>query len=75
MSDSHHTSPTTFRRGGAIIAAILFLLLALFLPLIISGIEHFCFQSGHFEDLLRRLGVHDELGMLYQPVLKWVFRI
>ncbi|MEW4490184.1 hypothetical protein AB1L42_19020 [Thalassoglobus sp. JC818] len=75
MRDTDNSSLSPVRRGGAVFAAIFFVLFALFLPLIISGIEHFCFGSGYFEQLLKRIGIHDELGMLYRPVLQWVFRI
>jgi len=41
----------------------------IFLPLILSGIEHFLLGSHKVEDGLRRLGIHDDLGKVYEPIL------
>lgn len=50
--------------------ASLFLVVSLvFLPLILSGIEHLLLGSHKLEDGLRKLGIHDDLGKIYEPIL------
>ena len=43
----------------------------LFLPLGIAAGEHFVLGSDHFEQFLIRVGVHEILGRLYQPILSF----
>jgi hypothetical protein len=59
--------------GAALVAGVILL----FLPLAISVFEFFVFGTDHWEDLLRKLGVHSALGEAYKPfvaALRWVVR-
>jgi len=46
-----------------------------FVPLLIAALEHFIFGTSRFEDLLRDLGVHDEVGYIYKPVVNAIERL
>jgi hypothetical protein len=59
--------------GAVLVAGVVLL----FLPLAIAAFEYFVFGSDHFEDGLRKLGVHDALSAVYKPCVKairWVIR-
>jgi len=59
--------------GAVLVAGVILL----FLPLAISAFEYFVFGTDHWEDLLRKVGVHGALGEVYKPVvavLRWVVR-
>ena len=47
------------------------LLLLIFLPLGLSLAEHAVFHTHHVEDWFRAIGLHDELGRVYELVLAW----
>jgi hypothetical protein len=58
------------RNIGWAFASMFMVVSLIFLPLILSGIEHFLLGSHKVEDGLRRLGIHDDLGKIYEPILK-----
>jgi len=62
-------------RGSAPVTIIVLLVIAgliflAFLPLFLSGLEDLTFGTNRVEDLCTRMGIHDELSALYEPVLR-----
>jgi hypothetical protein len=43
--------------------------LTVFLPLILAGVEHVLFGTHEVEEFFRKIGVHDELSAIYEPVV------
>ncbi|GEM_PF-3035449 len=66
------------RGSGSTLVALLLaslgalLLAARFLPLVLALVEDLTFGTHHVEDLCRQLGIHDELGDLYELVFGWI---
>lgn len=51
---------------------IVFAVVALpFMPLLMSLCEGALFHTRHVEEFCERIGIHDELGTLYQTVFGW----
>jgi hypothetical protein len=66
---NHQIKYTAIKRNIGWAFAGLFMVVSLiFLPLILSGIEHFLLGSHKVEDGLRRLGIHDDLDKIYEPI-------
>ena len=42
---------------------------AVFLPLLLSVVEHFALGTSHVENFCRAIGVHDALSKIYRPVV------
>lgn len=57
--------PISRTAAFGILACVLPLAL-LFGPLLIALCEHLCFGTSHFEESLKRLGVHEFLGAVYE---------
>jgi len=57
------------RRVPPILWLVVALPVLLVLPLGIAAGEHCIRGSDHFEDLLRRVGVHDTRDRVYRPVI------
>lgn len=55
---------------GLIVGAMLLLVLLPFLPLIFAGIEEATLGSRRVEGFFEAIGLHDELGTLYDFVLR-----
>lgn len=53
----------------AAVAVVLAVPLTVFLPLILAGVEHVLFGTHEVEDFCREIGVHDELCVIYEPVV------
>ena len=63
--EQEHRFRGLIARSGAVI----FLILIPFLPLLLSFVEHSTLKSNHVESFCRTIGIHDELGILYEPVI------
>jgi hypothetical protein len=68
------------RKGGmgpaaAVVLVALAIPLLVFAPLIAAIVEHVTFGTDHVEDFLRRIGLHDELGLIYEPVIDFLFKL
>ncbi|MGH7128714.1 MAG: hypothetical protein ACREIV_09095 [Planctomycetaceae bacterium] len=53
----------------AILSVVITTLLVLHLPLLSALVEYTLFGTSHVEDYCRRMGIHDELGDLYEPIV------
>lgn len=52
------------------------LLLALvFLPLGLSFVEHSLYNTTHIEDWFQTVGLHDDLGRVYEPIIEWMRKV
>ena len=61
--------------GRQIVSKIAFLFLILllpFIPLILSFFEHFVLGTSQVERLCRDLGIHDELSLIYEPIIRLI---
>lgn len=55
--------------GGALAILLLSLPIFLFLPLLLSLIEHQLWSTNHVEETCRDLGIHSFLGRIYEPII------
>ena len=52
---------------------VLFLLILLpFVPLLLAMAEALLFGTRQVENFCEQIGIHDELGMLYEPVIEFL---
>jgi len=66
------TSERSSRFGMAAVVLLLVVVglpLLLFLPLILALAENFLFGTNEVEGLCRDVGIHDELGKIYGPLI------
>lgn len=64
-------------RSGYVVAVVAGLLLVFaivampFVPLLLAFCEHTLLGTRHVEETCEWLGIHDELGTLYQTIFAW----
>ena len=67
------------KRGMGPVAAIVLVVVAIplvvFAPLVGAFIERDLFGTGHIEGFFVRIGLHDELGSIYEPVIDFLERL
>ena len=66
------TSERSSRSGMAVVVVFLVVLglpLLLFLPLILAVTENSLFGTREVEGFFERVGLHDELGKIYEPLI------
>ena len=66
------------RAAGPVLAIVLVVVaipLVVFAPLIVSYIEHVTFGTSRVEDFFTRIGLHDELSLIYEPVIDFLTRL
>lgn len=67
MTDNEPTDQQ--KSSGAIFVFLLVSLpLLLFVPLLLSIVEHHAMGSNHVEEFCRTIGIHDFLSMIYRPL-------
>lgn len=66
-------------RGYSATAVFVFLIIGLpvllFVPLLLSGIEHFTLGTSYVEEFCRDIGIHGFLGRIYEPVFEFFDRL
>lgn len=67
MSEIEHPIRNAIAKGSA----VLLLFLLPFLPLLLALAEHLTAGTAHVEQFFIRIGIHDELDVLYQPLLRF----
>ena len=64
------------KRGAGPVLAIVLVVAAIplvvFAPLIVSYIEHVTVGTSRVEDFFTRIGLHDELSLVYEPVIDFL---
>lgn len=55
-----------------LVAGIVFLLLLPFLPLLLAAVENLTMGTNHVEEFCRQIGIHDELSVIYEPVIEFL---
>lgn len=61
--------------GAAFVLTLVGLPLLLFLPLLLSGVEHLTTGTSHVEDFCRTVGIHGFLSKIYRPVFEFFERM
>lgn len=56
--------------GHAVAWTLALALLAPFMPWILACVEYLIFHSTHVEDICRKVGIHDALSKIYEPIFK-----
>jgi hypothetical protein len=51
------------------------LVVAVFLPLILAILESLIFHSNHVEGFFEKIGLHDELSAIYDPLFKFISKL
>jgi len=69
MSEQERSEDQGRSWGGALAVLLLGLPLLLFLPLLLSLIEHQLWKTNHVEETCRDLGIHGLLGRIYEPII------
>lgn len=54
---------------GGTLAVLIVMIALLFAPLALAAIEYYTFGSSTIENWFRTMGVHDQLGRLYEPIV------
>lgn len=73
MAD-HETSEPSSRFGMAVVIVLLIVVglpLLLFLPLGLAIMEDYLFHTREVESFFERLGIADDLGKIYEPVVEF----
>jgi len=67
------------KRGKGPAVAIVLVLVAIplvvFGPLLAAFVEHALFRTGHVEAFFIRIGLHDELSLIYEPVIDFLQKL
>ena len=57
---------------AAIVLVVVAIPLVVFAPLFVAFAEHALFGTGHVEGFFIRIGLHDELSLIYEPVIDFL---
>lgn len=68
MTDDEKPGRLAIARLGLVVLV----LLTPFLPLIISFAEGIAFKTNRVEGFFKHIGIHDELSLLYEPVVNFL---
>lgn len=60
---------------AAIVVVVAAIPLVVFAPLVAAFAEHALLGTGHVEDFFRRIGLHDELDLIYEPVIDFLKKL
>lgn len=61
--------------GHAVAWAVVALIVLPFVPLLLSLSESLLFHTTHVEDACRKLGIHDALSKLYNPLFSLLSKL
>jgi hypothetical protein len=54
------------------VSIVVFFLLTPFIPLLLALLENLSFGTNKVEGFCKQIGIHDELSILYDPVVKFL---
>lgn len=61
--------------GGTALGLCGLLLALVFLPLGIAFVEYHLYNTTHVEDWFQTVGLHDDLGRVYEPIVEWMRKV